>query len=303
MPRSSSKKSKAKELDDDMYDEVDTYHRERDEIKLASTGQQQSDSSADSSSEEDVMSISGNKNNYYDSSDSDSDSADDSDIEGFNAPPPPRMEDSDHDDIMENEEGGHGKSNKEDTTSGWGKKSRAFYGDDDVDRDAHKINPDSSEVSLQQKEARKLQSKRRSRTEVEDYALSDSSNSSSEDERDEQDEKITTKSTTKKSNDSSSESEQEEEITRDHTTMSVEDKLAVVVKDSPELLGLLADMKEKAEELKKQIQPMHEAIKTQPTSAGVSFLEVKLHLLLNYIMNGKQIHIYIYVLQQEEVFY
>ena len=33
------------------------------------------------------------------------------------------------------------------------------------------------------------------------------------------------------------------------------------------------------------IQPLHATIQENPTSAGVSFLEVKLHTMLNYIMN------------------
>merc|ERR1711879_132266 len=57
--------------------------------------------------------------------------------------------------------------------------------------------------------------------------------------------------------------------------------------DSPELLGLLKDFEGKLAELKNNVQPLlTEVVKSElPTSDGISFLEAKFHLLLNYCMN------------------
>ena len=296
MPRTRSKQ-KAAPLDDDMYDEVDEFHQRRDQIALDQNGaSSSSDDDHMSDTEEQVLSLqqpsTTNKDaaKFYASSSGSSSGSDDSDEDEdqfFNAPPPPDMEDSDHEDIRETS--GKARSSKNDNTSGWGSKTRAFYGHDDLDDTADR---DDSSVTLQEREARRLQQARTSKTDEADYGLGGDSSSSS-DEDDEDDKKGQRQGGASSSSDSdgghASKTGTHNKsgttvVTRDHSDMTVEDKLAVVVKDSPELLGLLSDMKSKAIELEAMLQPMHASIMENPTSAGVSFLEVKLHTVRELLL-------------------
>ena len=297
MPRTRSKQ-KAAPLDDDMYDEVDEFHQRRDQIALDQNGaSSSSDDDHMSDTEEQVLSLqqpsTTNKDaaKFYASSSGSSSGSDDSDEDEdqfFNAPPPPDMEDSDHEDIRETS--GKARSSKNDNTSGWGSKTRAFYGHDDLDDTADR---DDSSVTLQEREARRLQQARTSKTDEADYGLGGDSSSSSDDEDDEDDKKGQRQGGASSSSESdgghASKTGTRNKsgttvVTRDHSDMTVEDKLAVVVKDSPELLGLLSDMKSKAIELEAMLQPMHASIMENPTSAGVSFLEVKLHTVRELLL-------------------
>eukprot|EP01130_Rhizamoeba_saxonica_P009165 TRINITY_DN3724_c0_g1_i1.p1 TRINITY_DN3724_c0_g1~~TRINITY_DN3724_c0_g1_i1.p1 ORF type:complete len:585 (+),score=188.66 TRINITY_DN3724_c0_g1_i1:15-1769(+) len=70
-------------------------------------------------------------------------------------------------------------------------------------------------------------------------------------------------------------------------SFSKAEKLEIIVNDSPELLGLLDSFKTNIEELRERIQPLLQKIKNNElqTSNGVSYLEVKFHLLLSYCTN------------------
>eukprot|EP00742_Colponemidia_sp_Colp-10_P005701 GILJ01006094.1.p1 GENE.GILJ01006094.1~~GILJ01006094.1.p1 ORF type:complete len:583 (-),score=152.42 GILJ01006094.1:122-1870(-) len=78
-----------------------------------------------------------------------------------------------------------------------------------------------------------------------------------------------------------------ETVKKDTTKLSETDKLKIVKRDSPELLQLLQEFKGKIEELKSQIEPLTTRVKNNEllTAKGVSYLEVKLHLLLTYCIN------------------
>lgn len=93
------------------------------------------------------------------------------------------------------------------------------------------------------------------------------------------------------------------------SNLSKNQKLEIIEKESPELLGLLKDFEGKLSELKNNVQPLlteyvffnyfsfitYEINKIisifrvtkqeLPTSEGISFLEAKFHLLLNYCLN------------------
>ena len=57
--------------------------------------------------------------------------------------------------------------------------------------------------------------------------------------------------------------------------------------DSPELLGLLEDLRSQSSDLSTQIAPILQEVEAGllPTSDGVSYLEVKSHLMLTYLIN------------------
>ena len=75
------------------------------------------------------------------------------------------------------------------------------------------------------------------------------------------------------------------------------DKLQLLHQDSPELISLLAEFKEKSATLKQQLAPLLLRIKNAelPVTDGVQFLEMKFHLLLAYCQ-----HITFYLLLKAE---
>lgn len=78
-----------------------------------------------------------------------------------------------------------------------------------------------------------------------------------------------------------------EKIAKDLSHLTENEKLQIVLTDSPELLGLLEEFKAKLDELRNHIQPVLKKVQENnvPTSKGISLLELKFHLLLNYCTN------------------
>lgn len=82
-----------------------------------------------------------------------------------------------------------------------------------------------------------------------------------------------------------------EVVERNTSGMTKQQKLDIIAADTPELLGLLQEMKEKAEEVRNIIAPILEAVKSGALNAkemseqGLSYLEVKHNLLLSYVTN------------------
>jgi len=73
----------------------------------------------------------------------------------------------------------------------------------------------------------------------------------------------------------------------DVSSLSKQEKLDLIVKDSPELLLLLDSLKERMREIRERIAPLIQRARAAqiPTSKGLSYLETKYHLLLNYCTN------------------
>jgi len=68
-----------------------------------------------------------------------------------------------------------------------------------------------------------------------------------------------------------------ERVTRDVASMTKDEKLEIIRKDSPELIPLLDALKEKVAELKEKIHPLIRRVRDGQlsTSNGISYLEVK----------------------------
>lgn len=73
----------------------------------------------------------------------------------------------------------------------------------------------------------------------------------------------------------------------DLESLSRQDKLDLIAKDSPELFLLLDSLNAKMEEIRDRLAPLIARARAQhiPTSKGLSYLETKYHLLLNYCTN------------------
>jgi U3 small nucleolar RNA-associated protein 3 len=80
---------------------------------------------------------------------------------------------------------------------------------------------------------------------------------------------------------------QVEKVERDLSGLSEKERLAILENDSPELLVLLGDFARYIKEVRAQLLPVRERVKAGglPTASGVSYLEVKLQLLLSYCTN------------------
>ena len=234
-----------------------------------------------------------------DGSGSSDDSDDDSDDNyGMRAPAPVEDEGSDHEDLFGSGDAASGSrssrraSLNEDVTSGWGKKARAFYGQDDIDSDdetdglrgaalaaARKKkmskDPELRQHKLQEREALRLQKISKEGMTAADFELGSSDSDSDSDSDSEANGKASRrrsnsgkKKGTKSGAEPSDENEKAEEeiISRDHSSLTTEEKLSIVVKDSPELLGILEELKSKASELQKKVQPILNKVRPPGTS-------------------------------------
>jgi hypothetical protein len=303
-----------------MYDEVDEFHEQRDEIMMKKAGMRGPDG-GDSSDDDDVD---GGKQTVMDlnvsdsSSGSDSDSSssgggesDSSDDEGGVAgagkfQPPAQDSDS-----------GDGESSSDDdaragTTADWGKK-RDFYGNDSSD-DAE----GSEDEELMAREASRLQREEAEGLDAGDYEVSESDGSDDEaagagkgaagvtgDNNKKKKKKRKKKkampdeATALKSVNSGLDridfqksGMAVEVIEKKKSRLSEAQKLAIVERDAPELGPLLDDYKAKAKELKEQILPVIRKVKALPKMRldpslehGLAYFETKLHVLLNYCTN------------------
>ncbi|KPI89120.1 hypothetical protein ABL78_1764 [Leptomonas seymouri] len=90
-----------------------------------------------------------------------------------------------------------------------------------------------------------------------------------------------------------------EAIERDFAALTTKERLAVLRKESPELLKLLDDLKTYMTEVKALAQPLHELLYERKLSATdknlVAFLETKVQLMLSYCM-----HVTFYLLLKVE---
>lgn len=76
-------------------------------------------------------------------------------------------------------------------------------------------------------------------------------------------------------------------LTADVDSLTRQEKMELISKDSPELLLLLDSFNANMQEIRDRLAPLIERARAQhiPTSKGMSYLEIKYHLLLNYCTN------------------
>jgi U3 small nucleolar RNA-associated protein 3 len=164
---------------------------------------------------------------------------------------------------------------EEDATAGWGAKSEFYDGDDYEDAS------EEGEAEEEEKEARKLQVRAAKMVSADDYLAPTVSKKSKQPVQ-----------ATVADDDDDEDAEQDgvlERIERNVQLLSAEEKLRIVRKDSPELEGMLRELNEKLREVKDNVQPLLDkaraASSAEVREQGVSFLELKYHLLLAYCLN------------------
>lgn len=168
----------------------------------------------------------------------------------------------------------------------WGKKKSAFY---DHDQD---VEIDDEAAAAEEEEARRLQALQTAELDEDDIAFGYSVIAAKKG-------MLATSDSSEKGADAKTKSKKVDKgravqkIDRDTTQLSKTEKLEILLKDAPELIGLVEEMKEKMNEVKQFITPILDAYrnKTLPHAAneaeraGLSYLEVKHQLLLAYITN------------------
>lgn len=246
----------------EMRDEVDEFMDARDEIDMRGSDQDDSDDDMDHMPKH-ALELSMEEEDEEDdeaNSDDESDEAEDDDDE---------------------EEG----------LSSWGTRKSAYYSSGEGDEEDEEFEDSDEEAALDEElEVKRLQKKRAMERSDADFADAFA---------------VLTKADSKKSSATSLAADlhegihadlgsvgrdgaEVERVTRDVSQLSKQEKLDLIQRDAPELLALLEQFKEKTNEIREKMQPMLQQLKTKQTprtSKGLSYLEVKYHLLLNYCIN------------------
>jgi hypothetical protein len=79
----------------------------------------------------------------------------------------------------------------------------------------------------------------------------------------------------------------EEKIRKDIDRLPTDEKLAILESEAPELLTLTKDLRKSIDELRQVVLPLVAKLRGSniPTAKGMSYLELKYHLLLSYCVN------------------
>jgi U3 small nucleolar RNA-associated protein 3 len=220
-------------------------------------------------------------------------------------------DDDDDDDEDENAElmSDMEEDQEEEEEEGWGKKRSDYYDADEAD--------DSDAEEEEEKEALRLRAKQSESLKAEDFGEDEVASSDDDDtlgaavseqpRSKKAQEKATGKAKTQKKAvqdkkksakakgsvalddelDALEDGDEVEKVERDLSGLTEEERLAILENDSPELLVLLADFTRYIKEVRGQLLPARERVKRGelPTASGVSYLEVKLQLLLSYCTN------------------
>lgn len=272
---------------EDMDDEIDAFHKQRDVIPLDVNGDV---GDSDDDNEHPVF-------DFEDDEDDDDDEDDEDDVvndaqdtglaakikrqQKFLRAKYGGIEDEMHDDEEEDKEG------KKDLWGGI--KNQYYYGDN---RDFELQSSDDDSPALEEQLVVKELEKRAYSLAMEDFGLQDAGDS--EDNEDESDKGLTLeeisikgKSTTKPW--ASKEAVDDavtsyEEVKKDLNALSKEEQMDVVYSSAPELVGLLSELNDALEQLEVKVNPLLNKVKEQEImlEGGMRYLEVKQLLLLAY---------------------
>ncbi|KAK1157278.1 something about silencing protein 10 [Acipenser oxyrinchus oxyrinchus] len=150
----------------------------------------------------------------------------------------------------------------------WGLRKKIFYDTDYVDSKGKTQQEAEAEEEEEEQEAKSIQSRLVGQLSEEDYDLHLLQEFSTEQE-------------------AAKKPEKEELIVKDLEKMSHKEKMKLLKKESPELLELIQDFKDKLTELKDELQPLLDMVKEGriPPGKGADYLQTKHQLYLNYCTN------------------
>lgn len=147
----------------------------------------------------------------------------------------------------------------------WGKRKSSYYNTDYVDKDYDKY--DASDIEMaeaEESEAKAIQQRMAEQLDDGDFGLDFF--------------KIPEKTADKKD---------ELKIEKDFSQLSKQEKLEILERESPEMLSLLQDFKDKLLEIKDCLQPLFELVKSGeiPSGPQADYIHLKYQLLMNYCTN------------------
>eukprot|EP01122_Echinamoeba_exundans_P008775 TRINITY_DN297_c0_g1_i2.p1 TRINITY_DN297_c0_g1~~TRINITY_DN297_c0_g1_i2.p1 ORF type:complete len:717 (+),score=267.21 TRINITY_DN297_c0_g1_i2:346-2496(+) len=201
-------------------------------------------------------------------------------------------EEADEDDDDEDDDDDEGGSEDEQAAS-WGTRKRAYYSSGSGDEEDEEFEDSDEEAAINEEaEVKRLQKKRAQERSEADFADAFS---------------VLAKKPASRSSasalaadlhegihadlqgmDQDGVAAEVERVHRDISQLTKAEKLELIQRDAPELLVLMEQFKEKIVEIKERIQPLIQQLKAKKvpkTSQGLSYLEVKYHLLLSYCIN------------------
>lgn len=147
----------------------------------------------------------------------------------------------------------------------WGKRSKSYYDTDYVDKDYDKYDESDIEMAeAEEKEAKAIQQRMAEQLDDGDFGLD------------------LFESVNKKPD-----KQEELKIEKDLSTLSKQEKLEILNRESPELLRLLQDFKDKLLEIRDHIRPLFELTKHEEIPSGplADYINLKYQLLMNYCTN------------------
>ena len=205
-----------------------------------------------------------------------------------------------------------GDSDEENEDEGWGKKKSNYYSGDTADLEIGQDVQDAEDEEEAVKELHEQTMKKMTDSDYYDDLSGDDDDDDDDDEEDSDDEvTLKKKSKVRKktkgisdklqselqtialgSNNSNS-NVQIEKIERNVANMTKDQKLAMITADSPELLSLVEELKEKISELKHKIIPIRELekkLQDETKTSGIDddiihYLDVKNQMLIAYCLN------------------
>ncbi|XVF30491.1 hypothetical protein REPUB_Repub16aG0062600 [Reevesia pubescens] len=258
-------------------DEIDVFHKQRDVVPLDINGD---GGDSDEDDEHPVFDL------QEDDEEEDDDDIDDAQVSKFSAKIARQhkllrakfggVEDEmceEEDDEDENEE-----------MAPWGGIKSRYYGGDNRDFELHST--DDEAPMEEEDEVKEIQKERARNLSIEDFGLEDASED--ETNRELTLEEISAKGKCGKSSVVSEEAVDEmatfEEVKKDLNALSKEEQMDVVHSSAPELIGLLSEMNSALEELESKVNPLLRKAKEGKIilEGGMRYLEVKQILLLAY---------------------
>lgn len=254
------------EGDDYFHDDVDKFHAEREKILLDSSvyNKEKEDFDDENQQDKEVMAL----DLDFGDSDKESDDRDDGD-DGSDINTDDLEEEEE---VYEEDEGESGK--EEDGRKGlpsqksWGRKKSAFYDADIVEEYAGSDEEMDKLAEEEEEEALALQRQMAASLEEQDFDAADFELPLTPHKQVEEVEL------------------NKEKVVQDLTKLSKTEKIQILIKDSPELLGLLDEFKVKLKEIIGKLHPLVKMARAgQVPKEGADYLELKHQLYLNYCVN------------------
>lgn len=273
--KSSSKKVVSKDFEDfSEDDEIDAFHKQRDVVPIDIN-----DDVAESDEEEPVF-------GFQDDDDSEDDE-DDEDIEDTGLAARIKREQK----KLRSKLGGvedemdDDQNEVEEASAVWGRKKDNYHGGDNVDYEIQSSDEDLP--AEEEAEVLRLQKEKAKSLSMADFGLEDDSEDESDAEPTFEDILVKGKAASKTSTEKGPQDELGttfEKVNKDLNALTAEEQMDVVYSAAPELVGLLTELNDAAEQLENIVNPLLAKVRIGNIAkkGGLKFLELKQVLLLSY---------------------